>query len=69
MNAQQQRHKAESRLLVLLQQYGTPLSLQELEKLCLEESLPSRATKEAAWKLVEEGKIQFTPAWELEVRA
>ena len=67
MNSQQQRTKAETLLLAILREYGTPQNLRALEiKLCLEESLPNRAIKEAAWKLVEEGKVQFTPAWDLE---
>lgn len=57
----------ESLLLNQLRASSTPLSMQELESnLGQVNSLSSRTLKEAAWKLVEEGKAQFTSDWDLE---
>lgn len=63
---QEQRNKAETFLLDILYEDSTPISLQALEEVALQKALPSRAIKEAIWKLVEEGKVQFTSAWDLE---
>lgn len=58
----------ESLLLNQLKASTTPMSMQELAN-NLEHipSLSHRTLKEAAWKLVEEGKAQFTPGWDLEI--
>ena len=51
-----------------LQENQTPMSLQELETcLTTRQKLSYRILKETAWKLVEEGKIQFTSNWDLEI--
>lgn len=55
-------------LLSELREHQTPMSLQELENnLGKEKTLSHRNLKEAAWRLVEEGKIQFTSSWDLEI--
>lgn len=61
--------KQVKRLLIdRLKESETAMSLQELEsKLDLEENSSSRCIKEAAWELVEEGKVQFNSTWDLEM--
>ncbi len=55
-------------LLDRLEESQTAMSLQELEaKLNQEKNLSSRYIKEAAWELVEEGKVQFNSTWDLEI--
>lgn len=55
-------------LLVQLQEHRTPMSLEQLEtELARHNSLSHRVLKEAAWKLVEEGKAQFNNTWDLEI--
>ena len=60
---QQVRHL----LLTKLKEHQTPMSLQELEFDLRGLKLSHRSLKEAAWQLVEEGKIEFNSAWDLEV--
>ena len=51
-----------------LRERQVPMSLQELEiDLSNEQNFSHRLLKEAAWKLVEEGKIQFNSTWNLEI--
>ena len=58
----------ENLLLNQLKASSTPMSLQELaNNLSQVQSLSHRTLKEAAWKLVEEGKAQFTSTWDLEI--
>ena len=55
-------------LLNQLEEHQAAMSLQELEaKLNQKKSLSSRYIKEAAWELVEEGKVQFNSTWDLEI--
>ena len=57
-----------SLLLKRLQKQQTPMSFQELEsRLSSQEKISPRRLREAAWKLVEEGKIRFNSNWDLEV--
>ena len=60
---QQVRHL----LLAELKEHQTPMSLQELEFDLGGEKLSHRSLKEAAWQLVEEGKVKFNTTWDLEV--
>ncbi|MGF1539316.1 MAG: hypothetical protein ACFCU5_02520 [Pleurocapsa sp.] len=63
----EQAEQAKHLLLTRLKENQTPMSLQDLEtNLSLEQDLSHRTLKEAAWKLVEEGKAQFTSTWDLE---
>lgn len=56
-------------LLNQLKESQAAMSLQELEsKLNSEKNSSSRCIKEAAWELVEEGKVQFNSTWDLEIR-
>ncbi len=57
-----------SLLFEKLQKQQTPMSFQELEsRLSSQEKISPRRLREAAWKLVEEGKIRFNSNWDLEV--
>ena len=68
-SAAQQTEKTQYLLLDYLKAKQAPSSLQELEdKLNGDLILSHRTVKEAAWKLVEEGKAQFTPSWDLELK-
>jgi predicted transcriptional regulator len=62
----EQAEQAKHLLLTRLKENQTPMSLQDLETNLSLERLSHRTLKEAAWKLVEEGKAQFTPTWHLE---
>ena len=62
----QQAEQARDLLLNKLQHH-TPVSLQELELTNGDRNLSHRSLKEAAWKLVEEGKAQFNSTWDLEI--
>ena len=63
VEVQQVRHL----LLTELKEHQTPVSLQELEFDLGGEKLSHRSLKEAAWQLVEEGKVKFNTTWDLEV--
>lgn len=68
-SAAQQTEKTQYLLLDYLKAKQTPISLQELEANLNGDLILSHWTvKEAAWKLVEEGKAQFTPSWDLELK-
>jgi hypothetical protein len=63
-----QTEQTASWLLNRLQEHQSPMSFQELEAcFTTQKGLSNRALKETAWKLVEEGKIQFTSSWDLEI--
>ncbi len=55
--------KLKEALFHTLKEHQVPISLQELEQ----EFKQNLAVKDAAWKLVEEGKAQFTQSWDLEL--
>ena len=64
----EQTEQMKHMLLDRLQECQAAMSLQELEaKLNQEKNSSSRYIKEAAWELVEEGKVQFNSAWDLEI--
>ncbi len=68
-SAAEQTEKTQDLLLDYLKAKQAPMSLHELEaKLKSDLTLSHRTVKEAAWKLVEEGKAQFTPSWDLELK-
>ena len=51
-----------------LKQHQAPMSLQELgSSLGVEANFSHRTLKEAAWRLVEEGKVKFNSTWDLEI--
>lgn len=55
-------------VLAELKEHKTPMSLQELgSNLGVEAKLSHRTLKEAAWRLVEEGKAKFNSTWDLEI--
>lgn len=59
---------AKSLVLHELQSQRTPMSLQQLGlNLGKSTKLSHRTLKEAAWQLVEEGKVKFNSTWDLEV--
>jgi len=60
--AQQARH-----LLLSELQNQAPVSLQQLELKNGDNQLSHRSLKEAAWRLVEEGKAQFNSTWDFEI--
>jgi hypothetical protein len=65
----EQTEKTKDLLLTKLRERQAPMSLQELEaKLSREVGLSHRFIKEAAWELVEEGKVQFNTSWDLQIR-
>ena len=64
----EQAEQARNLLLTELKEHQTPMSLQELGlSLRGETKLSHRTLKEAAWRLVEEGKAQFNSTWDLEI--
>ncbi|MEL6911907.1 MAG: hypothetical protein AAFR62_15825 [Cyanobacteria bacterium J06629_2] len=62
----QQAEQARELLLHQLKERQTPISLQELG-IRSGDSLSHRSLKEAAWRLVEEGKAKFNSTWDLEI--
>ncbi len=69
LSSVQQAEQAKRLLLTELQEHQSPMSLQELGlNLSGNTKLSHRALKEAAWKLVEEGKAKFNATWSLEMR-
>jgi hypothetical protein len=63
-----QAEKARDLLLTELREHQAPMSLQELGiNLSEETKLSHRTLKEAAWRLVEEGKAKFNSTWDLEI--
>jgi hypothetical protein len=55
-------------LLIQLQEHRAPMSLERLAaQISRHKGLSDRVLKEAAWKLVEEGKAQFNSTWDLEI--
>jgi len=68
LSAVEQVEKARELVLTELHKHQTPMSLQELGlNLSRETEFSHRTLKEAAWRLVEEGKIKFNSTWNLEI--
>lgn len=63
----EQAEQARNLLLTELKEHQTPMSLQELGLNLSGDKLSHRTLKEAAWRLVEEGKAQFNSTWDLEI--
>ena len=66
LSSVEQAEQARDLLLDKLQA-RSPISIQELESINGDRNLSNRSFKEAAWKLVEEGKAQFNSTWDLEI--
>ncbi len=63
-----QTQQTKKLLLTQLTKHQAPMSLQELKaKITIDNNFSSRSFKEAAWELVEEGKVHFTCSWDLEI--
>lgn len=63
-----QADQARDLLLAELEASQTPLSLQKLGlNLGGQSQVSHRTLKEAAWRLVEEGKAKFNSTWDLEI--
>ena len=68
LSAVQQVEQTRDLVLAQLKEHQTPMSLQELgDCLGVEANLSHRTLKEAAWRLVEEGKAKFNSTWDLEI--
>ncbi|MCC0178194.1 hypothetical protein I4641_14520 [Waterburya agarophytonicola K14] len=68
LSAVEQVEQTRDLLLAELQEHQTPMSLQQLGlNLGVEANLSHRTLKEAAWGLVEEGKVKFNSTWDLEI--
>ena len=68
LSSVEQAERARNLLLSELKENQTPVSLQELELNWGEGTqLSHRSLKEAAWRLVEEGKARFNSTWDLEI--
>ena len=68
LSSVEQAAQARHQLIAQLREHQTPMSLQELGlNLGGESKLSNRTLKEAAWRLVEEGKAKFNSTWDLEI--
>jgi hypothetical protein len=67
LSSVEQAEQARNLLLSELQEHQIPISLQTLELKSADNQLSHRSLKEAAWRLVEEGKAQFNSTWDLEI--
>lgn len=68
LSAVEQVEQARDLVLAELTAHQTAMSLQELgSNLGKEAKLSHRTLKEAAWRLVEEGKARFNSTWDLEI--
>lgn len=67
LSSVEQAEQARNLLLSELQEHQIPISLQTLELKSADNQLSQRSLKEAAWRLVEEGKAQFNLTWDLEI--
>ncbi len=68
LSAVEQEEQARNLVLAELEEHQTPMSLQELGlNLGGKTKLSHRTLKEAAWRLVEEGKAKFNSTWDLEI--
>ncbi|WP_319422116.1 hypothetical protein [Pleurocapsa sp. FMAR1] len=68
LSSVEQAKQARSLLLTQLKSQQTPMSLQDLGlNLGGQSKLSHRTLKEAAWRLVEEGKAKFNSTWDLEI--
>lgn len=65
LSAVEQAEQARDLLLSELQHH--PIRLQELDLKNGDSNLSHRSLKEAAWRLVEEGKAKFNSTWDLEI--
>ena len=64
----EQAELAKDHLIAQLQARQTPMSLKELGLTASSKSeLSNRTLKEAAWRLVEEGRAKFNSTWDLEI--
>ena len=60
-----QTQQTKKLLLTHLTKHQAPMSLQELKaKITIDNNFSHRSFKEAAWELVEEGKVHFTGSWD-----
>ncbi len=67
-SSRQQTENTKNLLLSQLKKSQRPMSLHQLENnIGKTNTLSHRLLKEAAWKLVEEGKVQFNSTWNLEI--
>ena len=66
LSSVEQAEQARNILLTELE-HQTPISLQNLELKNGDNKLSHRSLKEAAWRLVEEGKAKFNATWDLEI--
>lgn len=66
LSSVEQAEQARNLLLRELQ-HQAPISLQKLELKSADNQLSHRSLKEAAWRLVEEGKARFNSTWDLEI--
>ncbi|MGL5942744.1 MAG: hypothetical protein ACRC2S_20720 [Waterburya sp.] len=67
LSSVEQAEKARHLLLTELREHQAPISLHELGMNLGGEKLSHRTLKEAAWRLVEEGKAKFNSTWDLEI--
>lgn len=68
LSSVEQAEQARYQLIAQLREHQTPMSLQELGlNLGGKSKLSNRTLKEAAWRLVEEGKAKFNSTWDLEI--
>lgn len=68
LSAVEQVEQARDLVLAELTAHQTPMSLQELSSILGKQTkLSHRTFKEAAWRLVEEGKAKFNSTWDLEI--
>lgn len=67
LSSVEQAEKARHLLLNELREHQAPMSLHELGMNLESEKLSHRTLKEAAWRLVEEGKAKFNSTWDLEI--
>ena len=68
LSAVEQVEQTRNLVLAQLKEHQTPMSLEELGlNLGVEAKLSHRTLKEAAWRLVEEGKVKFNSTWDLEI--
>ena len=68
LSAAERVEQTKDLVLAELKQHQTPMSLQKLGlNLGVEAKLSHRTLKEAAWLLVEEGKVKFNSTWDLEI--
>ena len=68
LSAVEQVEQTGDLVLAQLKKHQTPMSLEQLgSNLGVKTELSHRNLKEAAWRLVEEGKVRFNSTWDLEI--